>query len=259
MVRSPLAVALFAPLLILLAGVPADACGRRHRSCCVSSCCPVPCHPYFSFHAALNKPSPYIPPDPAYRLPVKITVTNWECYGWSYYNSEYGFYLFDEWGCYVPDSFILTTELRRIDVPACASILDYPVVFLKADKLRLGRPYTVVVTLRCHASSFIVIPFVEAKGKGKDEAAAAPAPATLFVTLPPDATLMLDDTDTTSTSAERIFRTPALPPGKDFYYVLRAEVVRGGKREAVTRKVTVRAGEETRVKLDFPSADIAAR
>jgi uncharacterized protein (TIGR03000 family) len=84
--------------------------------------------------------------------------------------------------------------------------------------------------------------------------AAAPAEATLVVTLPADAKLLVDDYQTTSTSAERTFRTPALEAGKDFSYTLTAQVVRNGKTESITKEVTVRAGAETRVSIDAPAA-----
>jgi uncharacterized protein (TIGR03000 family) len=77
----------------------------------------------------------------------------------------------------------------------------------------------------------------------------APAPATLIVSLPADATLVIDDTATTSTSSERTFVSPTLNPGIDYNYTLKAEVMRDGKKVQVAEKITVRAGEETRVTL----------
>jgi uncharacterized protein (TIGR03000 family) len=75
------------------------------------------------------------------------------------------------------------------------------------------------------------------------------APATLIVSLPADAKLVVDDTPTNSTSAERTFVSPVLNPGVDYNYTLKAEVVRDGKKVQVEEKVTVRAGKETRVTL----------
>jgi uncharacterized protein (TIGR03000 family) len=76
--------------------------------------------------------------------------------------------------------------------------------------------------------------------------------ATLVVTLPEDARLMVDDHLTVSTSGERVFTTPVLEPGKDYQYTLAMEVVRDGKTCSVTREVTVRVGEVTRVDLEVP-------
>jgi uncharacterized protein (TIGR03000 family) len=77
------------------------------------------------------------------------------------------------------------------------------------------------------------------------------------VTLPAAAKLTVDDSPTASTSASRVFESPSLTPGKTFYYVLKATVVRGGKTETVTKKVAVRAGEDTRVKIDIPETTVA--
>lgn len=74
------------------------------------------------------------------------------------------------------------------------------------------------------------------------------------MTLPADATLTIDGKPTTSTSGSRVFESPGLPPGQTFYYVLKASVVHGDKTETVTKKVAVRAGEDTRVKIEIPEA-----
>jgi uncharacterized protein (TIGR03000 family) len=87
----------------------------------------------------------------------------------------------------------------------------------------------------------------------------APTPATLIVTLPADAKLLIDDTATRSTSATRTFMTPPLEPGREFHYTLKAETRRGDEPVTVTRDVTVRAGQETRVTLDFASASVAQK
>src|SRR5438552_1167959 len=47
-------------------------------------------------------------------------------------------------------------------------------------------------------------------------------PATLVVTLPAEATLIVEDQPTSSTSSERVFQTPALELGKEYVYTLKA-------------------------------------
>jgi uncharacterized protein (TIGR03000 family) len=75
----------------------------------------------------------------------------------------------------------------------------------------------------------------------------------LLVTLPADATLTIDNTPTpASTETVRAFQSPSIAMGKNYEYTLTAQAVRDGKAVEVTRKVTVRAGEETRVELDLP-------
>lgn len=72
------------------------------------------------------------------------------------------------------------------------------------------------------------------------------------MTLPSDAKLTIDGRPTVSTSESRVFVSPSLTPGKTYYYVLKATVVRDGETETVTKKVDVRAGEESRVKIEIP-------
>jgi uncharacterized protein (TIGR03000 family) len=82
--------------------------------------------------------------------------------------------------------------------------------------------------------------------------------AKLYVTLPADAKLTIDGRPTVSTSGSRVFETPNLTPGRTFHYELKATVVRDGKTETVTKRVAVRAGRGTRVKLEIPEVVAAA-
>ncbi len=95
--------------------------------------------------------------------------------------------------------------------------------------------------------------------KKATEEAAVPAPATIIVNLPADAKLAIDDFVTTSTSSPRYFATPTLARGKDFTYMLKAEIQRDGRTLTTTQMVTVRAGEESRVELQFPVASVAQK
>ncbi len=90
------------------------------------------------------------------------------------------------------------------------------------------------------------------KKKGGEEASRAPA--TIYVSLPADAKLTIDDAPTASTSATRVFATPTLEGGKEYYYTLKAQVTRDGKVLSATQRVTVRAGQATRVTLEVPDA-----
>ena len=81
--------------------------------------------------------------------------------------------------------------------------------------------------------------------------------AKLYVTLPADAKLTIDGSPTVSTSESRVFESPSLTPGKTYFYLLKAMVVRDGKSETVTKEVAVRAGEDTRVKIEIPEAAVA--
>jgi len=86
---------------------------------------------------------------------------------------------------------------------------------------------------------------------------AASAPATLVVNLPADAVLSVDGKPTTSTSANRVFSTPDLETGRDFVYTLEARVVRAGQEKVIKQRVTVRAGQQTTVRLEEPTTAVA--
>jgi uncharacterized protein (TIGR03000 family) len=79
----------------------------------------------------------------------------------------------------------------------------------------------------------------------------------LVVSLPEDAKLTIDDHQTTSTSAERVFTTPPLEEGKDFHYTLKAQVVRDGEVRSIVREVTIRSGQRAEVSLEEPGAAAA--
>jgi uncharacterized protein (TIGR03000 family) len=53
--------------------------------------------------------------------------------------------------------------------------------------------------------------------------------------------------------------SPPLEPGKAYYYVLKARVVRGGKTVTTSREVMVRAGQASEVYLDVPAARVASK
>jgi uncharacterized protein (TIGR03000 family) len=82
--------------------------------------------------------------------------------------------------------------------------------------------------------------------------------ATIVVELPSDATLTIDGEATTSTSATRVFQTPQLEPGRTFHYTFKAQVERDGKVQSVTRRVEVRAGQQTQVSMAPPATTPAA-
>lgn len=88
---------------------------------------------------------------------------------------------------------------------------------------------------------------------------AASNEATIVVTLPEDATLTIGNEETTSTSSERVFISPALESGKEYEYTLKAKVVRDGQTQTATARVTVRPGEVSRVELKVPAAGVAAQ
>jgi uncharacterized protein (TIGR03000 family) len=91
------------------------------------------------------------------------------------------------------------------------------------------------------------------KPKDKEDEVSTSAPATIIVSLPAEAKLSIDDAATSATGAVRTFVSPNLNNGREYHYDLKAEV--GGK--TIAKRITVRAGEETRVQIDMDS--IAAK
>jgi uncharacterized protein (TIGR03000 family) len=85
------------------------------------------------------------------------------------------------------------------------------------------------------------------------------APATIVVSLPVDAKLTIDDMPTKSTAATRVFSSPALEPGKEYFYTLKAELTQDGQKVSTTKRVSVRAGQESRVTLAFSGESVASR
>ena len=71
--------------------------------------------------------------------------------------------------------------------------------------------------------------------------------AKITVKLPAGATLFVDGKKNDRTELVREFNTPPLPPGQDYAYIMKAEMMRGGQPESQTIKVTFRAGEITPV------------
>jgi uncharacterized protein (TIGR03000 family) len=90
-------------------------------------------------------------------------------------------------------------------------------------------------------------------------AAATPAPAYLLVHLPPEARLVVDGNATESTEGTRVFVTPNLERGTDHHYTLYAWLVRDGLTFMTAKRVAVRAGEQTRVEMEFPVAQVAEK
>ncbi len=83
-----------------------------------------------------------------------------------------------------------------------------------------------------------------------EEEVSTPTPGHVVVKLPAEAKLFVDGVACPLTSAQRSFDTPPLEPGKTYYYSLKAETIREGRSVAETKRVTVRAGQETVVEFE---------
>lgn len=79
---------------------------------------------------------------------------------------------------------------------------------------------------------------------------AAPARAAVVIRVPENAKVYIDENLMHSTSAERTFSTPALEEGQSYFYTLRIVVEKDGKQVEDVRRVSVKAGEVSRLSFD---------
>jgi uncharacterized protein (TIGR03000 family) len=72
---------------------------------------------------------------------------------------------------------------------------------------------------------------------------------TVVVNAPRDAKLYVDGVYVPMKSAKRNFNTPNLKPGRKYYYTIKVEVKRNGKKVVKKRRIYVKAGKKTYVKF----------
>ena len=87
------------------------------------------------------------------------------------------------------------------------------------------------------------------KKSAPEQPSGAQGPASLTVRLPADASLYIDNTKCPLTSGTRTFSTPALETGRQYFYMLRADVVRNGQVLTQSQKVLVQAGQQVTVEF----------
>lgn len=87
---------------------------------------------------------------------------------------------------------------------------------------------------------------------------AATNTARIDVRIPEGATLTVEGRPWDATASRATVTTPALEPGKTYYYRLRAEWANGGRTEAINKEVAFRAGGSVAVDLrDAPTMRVA--
>jgi uncharacterized protein (TIGR03000 family) len=85
--------------------------------------------------------------------------------------------------------------------------------------------------------------------------------ASILMKVPAEAKVFIDNYQMKSTSAERLFTSPELEPGKNYFYTIRVVVEKDGKPVEDSRRVVIRAGETSRIafdRLDRPGDDYRA-
>src|SRR5262245_26916623 len=88
--------------------------------------------------------------------------------------------------------------------------------------------------------------------------------ASIVMNVPADAEVYIDRNRMKSTSTRRVFTTPPLEPGKEYFYWVRVVVEDRGKKVEQVKKVFVRAGERSEpsfanVMIDRPALAEAAK
>jgi uncharacterized protein (TIGR03000 family) len=81
----------------------------------------------------------------------------------------------------------------------------------------------------------------------------------VLVSSPVDARVKLDNTISLSNAPVRKFGIPSLRQGKKYEYTVKGEVVRNGRTLTATKMITIEAGQEIRVDLDFSEASLVQR
>ncbi len=80
--------------------------------------------------------------------------------------------------------------------------------------------------------------------------AAPSGAASILVRVPAEARVFINNYQMKSTSTERLFKSPELEPGRDYYYTIRVVVEKDGKPIEESRRVVIRAGETSRLAFD---------
>lgn len=83
-------------------------------------------------------------------------------------------------------------------------------------------------------------------------------PATVVVSVPSDATLLVDGQETKVSGPSHTFSTPALQSGQSYYYNMTVKAQRQGQTYTETQRVVVRAGETSKVEFTSLVAETAA-
>ena len=163
----------------------------------------------------------------------------------------------------------LTSAERTFVTPPLQNGPEYSYTF-RAEYLRDGETIARSKTVAVRPGATVTVEFADGVAKAEPRKA-EPAPAKptsapkvpslptpgdrarITVKLPPGATLYVDGKKNERTEPVREFNTPPLPAGQEFAYLMKAELMRDGRPETTTTKVSFRAGEIVTVDLTTPA------
>jgi uncharacterized protein (TIGR03000 family) len=89
-------------------------------------------------------------------------------------------------------------------------------------------------------------------------AKANPNAATVVIKAPTGVRILVDGQETNRNTAEEVFTTPALEPGRTYQYVFKAEAVRDGRTVTDVKRVMVQAGRQAEVDFTDLAGDRGA-
>ncbi len=88
------------------------------------------------------------------------------------------------------------------------------------------------------------------KKNGFNTLGVSPVPATVVLSVPAGAKVYVEGVALKSAAAERSFRTPALTPGQEYSYTVKAVVTEDGREYTEAKQVVVTPGETTAVSFE---------
>lgn len=149
-------------------------------------------------------------------------------------------------------------EIRRsaaeetFSTPSLEADRAYEYVF-KAQAVRDGKTVTLTRRVTVQAGQQSEADF--------SELGSAPVAdvARVAVAVPEGAKLYVNDVECPASTSPRTFTTPKLEPGKQYYYTVRAEMVKDGQTETESRRIIVEAGKLTTVEFKDVAGTQAAR
>ncbi len=134
-----------------------------------------------------------------------------------------------------------TAAVEVFRTPELDPAFSYTYTF-KAKVVRNGKAVAFTKQVPVRAGQSSEADFTKLATEGKDV-------AKVTVKLPADARLYVDDVLCPLTSETRTFDTPALEPGRSYFYTLKAEFIRDGDTRTATKRVTVEAGKQVTVEF----------
>jgi uncharacterized protein (TIGR03000 family) len=150
----------------------------------------------------------------------------------------------------------LTSGTRSFQTPALDRGRDYAYT-IRAEATRDGQAVSQSQRVVVRAGQVSRVNFGDLTAAAR-ATPAANAPAHVTVRLPEKARLFVDGVAYPRQSTAATFDTPALEPGRTYFYTFRVEVPGDGEARSESRRVEVAAGKQVQVDFRAP-ATVASR